>query len=81
MTTGNVIRIIVLGVLLLFLASPDLFSGFFDLFTKNSQPAIYNQGSLLDITLNHLGIVFAATLASTIIAVGLAIVVTRPFGD
>lgn len=80
MTVGNVIRLIVFVGLVLFLANPDLFSGFFGLFTKNNQPAIYNQGSLLDITLNHLAIVLAATLASTIIAVGLAIVVTRPFG-
>ena len=80
MKIGNVIRLIVLGLLVLLLAKPELFSGFFSLFTKNGQPAIYNQGSLFDITLNHLGIVLAATLASTIIAVGLAIIVTRPFG-
>ena len=80
MKIGNVIRLIVFGLLVLLLAKPELFSGFFSLFTKNGQPAIYNQGSLFDITLNHLGIVLAATLASTIIAVGLAIIVTRPFG-
>ena len=80
MTAGNFIRLAALAILLLFLASPELFSGFFSLFTKNNQPAIYNQGSLLDITLNHLAIVLAATAASTIIAVGLAIIVTRPFG-
>lgn len=80
MKVGNVIRLIVFCLLVLLLAKPELFSGFFGLFTKNGQPAIYNQGSLFDITLNHLGIVLAATLASTIIAVGLAIIVTRPFG-
>jgi len=80
MKIGNVIRLIVFGLLVLLLAKPELFSSFFSLFTKNGQPAIYNQGSLFDITLNHLGIVLAATLASTIIAVGLAIIVTRPFG-
>ena len=80
MTAGNLIRLIALAVLVLFLASPDLFSGFFRLFTKNNQPAIYNQGSLLDITLNHLAIVLAATVGATIFAAGLAIIVTRPFG-
>ena len=80
MSVGLVIRLVVLAVLVVFLIHPDTFAGFFDLFTKNNQPPIYNQGALLDITLNHLAIVLSATLASTIIAVGLAIVVTRPFG-
>jgi osmoprotectant transport system permease protein len=43
-------------------------------------PAIYNQGSLLSLTLSHLATVFAATFAATIVAVGLAILVTRPIG-
>ncbi|MDP2782060.1 ABC transporter permease [Devosia sp.] len=80
MTAGNLIRLLALVLLGLLLARPDLFSGFFGLFTKSSQPAIYNQGNLFDITLNHLAIVAAATAAATFIAVGLAIIVTRPFG-
>ncbi|MHA6691486.1 ABC transporter permease [Devosia sp. A449] len=80
MKIGNLIRLLVLAVLILLLLKPELFSGFFALFAKSTQPAIYNQGSLLDITINHLAIVLAATVASTIIAVGLAIIVTRPFG-
>lgn len=80
MKIGLIIRFVALLVLVVFLVRPETFAGFFGLFTKNNQPAIYNQGSLLDLTLNHLAIVAAATLASTIVAVGLAIVVTRPFG-
>jgi len=80
MKLGLLIRLIVFAVLIVFLVRPETFSGFFSLFTKPNQPSIYNQGSLLDLTTNHLLIVFAATLASTIIAVGLAILVTRPFG-
>jgi osmoprotectant transport system permease protein len=80
MKTGLVIRLIVLALLVLLLVSPQSFAGFFSLFTRNNQPPIYNQGSLLDLTLNHLAIVAAATLAATIVAVGLAILVTRPFG-
>ena len=80
MKTGLLIRIFALLVLVVFLVRPETFAGFFGLFTKNGQPAIYNQGGLLDLTLNHLAIVAAATLAATIVAVGLAIVVTRPFG-
>ena len=38
------------------------------------------QTSLLDLTLNHLMIVAVAVAAATVIAVGLAILVTRPFG-
>ncbi|UXN70150.1 ABC transporter permease [Devosia neptuniae] len=80
MKTGLLIRIFALLVLVVFLVRPETFAGFFELFTKNGQPAIYNQGGLLDLTLNHLAIVATATLAATIVAVGLAIVVTRPFG-
>lgn len=80
MTIGNLIRGLALLTLILLLVRPDLFSGFFGLFTRNNQPAIYNQGNLLDITFEHIKLVLLATLASTVIAVGLAIIVTRPFG-
>tara|TARA_R110002020_G_scaffold305490_2_gene521279 strand:- start:111 stop:866 length:756 start_codon:yes stop_codon:yes gene_type:complete len=80
MKPGNILRLAALLVLVLFLVRPELFAGFFGLFTSNGQPAIYNQGSLLDITFNHLGIVAAATAAATVVAVSLAIFVTRPYG-
>lgn len=80
MKPGNLIRLVIFAGLILLLVNPELFAGFFGIFTKNNQPAIYNQGSLLDITLNHLAIVLAATLAATVFAAGLAIFVTRPFG-
>ncbi|WP_224701677.1 ABC transporter permease [Devosia aquimaris] len=80
MSWGNLIRLVALLTLLALLLWPDAFSGAFGLLTTNGQPAIYNQGNLLDITLSHLGIVAVATLGATIIAVGLAIIVTRPFG-
>jgi osmoprotectant transport system permease protein len=80
MKIGLVLRLLALLLLLALLFRPELFAGFFALFAKPTQPPIYNQGSLLDITLSHLGIVAVATLAATVIAVGLAIIVTRPFG-
>lgn len=80
MSIGNLIRLLVLAGLVVFLANPQAFAFVFEPLTRNGAPAIYNQGSLLDITLNHLAIVGIATLASTFIAVGLAILVTRPFG-
>jgi osmoprotectant transport system permease protein len=41
---------------------------------------IYNQGSRIDLTLNHLAIGGTARVLATALAVGLAILVTRPFG-
>lgn len=80
MSLGAIIRLIVLALLLAFLITPQSFSFVFAPLTQYGAPPIYNQGNLIDITLNHLWITLIATLASTIIAVGLAIIVTRPFG-
>ena len=80
MSAGLVIRLVVLALLVAFIVSPQTFAFVFEPLTKNQQPAIYIQTSLLDLTLNHLLIVAIATTAATFVAVGLAIVVTRPFG-
>lgn len=81
MSVGVIIRLLVLALLLAFLITPESFAFLFEPLTRFDAPAIYNQGNLLDLTLNHLVITFIATLASTIVAVGLAIIVTRPFGE
>lgn len=80
MKIGLLVRLAVLLVLVALLVQPTLFEGFFALFARPTQPAIYNQGNLLDITISHLTIVAIAIALSTIVAVGLAILVTRPFG-
>ncbi|MDV3249871.1 ABC transporter permease [Devosia sp. BK] len=80
MKIGLLIRLAVFFVLVALLVQPDLFQGFFALFARPTQPAIYNQGNLLDITISHLTIVAIAIALSTVVAVGLAILVTRPFG-
>lgn len=80
MSIGTLIRLIVFAFLVLLLLRPELFAGFFGLFAKPNQPVIYNQGDLLDITISHLLIVAVAVLGSTIVAVGLGILVTRPSG-
>jgi osmoprotectant transport system permease protein len=80
MRLGTVVRLIVLALLVAFILTPQSFAWVFAPLTRNGAPAIYNQGNLLDITLNHLWITALAVLASTIIATGLAILVTRPFG-
>ncbi|OQP86200.1 ABC transporter [Rhizobium rhizosphaerae] len=63
-----------------FLAMPEAFSGLFAPLTRNGAAPIYTQASLLFLTLNHLALVAAGTLAATIAAVGLAIATTRPAG-
>jgi osmoprotectant transport system permease protein len=75
-----VLRLIALGLLVGFLFSPQSFAFVFQPLTKNNQPAIYFQSNLWALTLSHLWIVAAATVAATIVAVSLAILVTRPFG-
>ena len=80
MSRGLAIRLGVLALLVAFLLTPESFAGLFAPLTRFGAPAIYNQGSLLALTANHLLITFAATLAATLVAVGLAILVTRPFG-
>lgn len=74
------LRLVALALLVAFIVNPEAFAGVFAPLTKNGQPPIYNQGNLLDITLSHLAIVGAATAAAALVAVGLAILVTRPFG-
>jgi osmoprotectant transport system permease protein len=80
MRPGLLLRLLALVVLIAFLLRPQAFAGFFALCVEPRQPPVYNQGSLLELTLNHLAIVGAATLAATITAVGLAVLVTRPIG-
>ena len=80
MSLGTIIRLAVLALLVTFLVTPQSLAWAFAPLTQYGAPPIYNQGNLIDITLNHLWITLLATVASTIIAVGLAIIVTRPFG-
>ncbi|TNC48437.1 ABC transporter permease [Rubellimicrobium rubrum] len=80
MKVGSIFRLLALVLLIALLLRPETFAGLFALFAGPRQPPIYNQGSLLELTLNHLAIVGAAILASTLVAVGLGVLVTRPIG-
>jgi osmoprotectant transport system permease protein len=81
MSSGStLVRLSALLLLVAFVTAPNLFAPVFEPLTTNGAPAIYNQGSLLSLTLAHLATVFGATLASTIVAVLLGILVTRPSG-
>lgn len=73
-----ILRAAALVLLVSFIAAPQLFSFAFKPLTANNAPAIYNQGSLLALTLSHLRTVFLATLMSIVLAVALGIFVTRP---
>jgi len=70
------------GLLLLvtFLVTPETFAPVFAPLTENEAPPIYTQSSLLSLALAHLRTVFLAAVASTVVAVGLGIFVTRPAG-
>ena len=81
MRAGTILgRLLALALLIAFIATPQSFTFLFAPLTEHGAPAIYNQGSLLSLTLSHLRIVFGAALASTVLAVGLGIFVTRPSG-
>ena len=77
---GLVLRLSALALLVTFLLVPRWFARWFVPFTEYGAPPIYDQGSLLSLALAHLGTVFLAAAASTIVAVALGILVTRPAG-
>lgn len=74
------IRLLALALLVAFLVTPGSFAALLEPLTKSGQPAIYDRGSLWSLTLSHLAITFAATTLAAIVALSLAILVTRPFG-
>lgn len=76
----SIIRLLVLVLLIAFLVAPENFAFLLRPLTENGQPAVYDRGSLWDLALSHLAITFTATALATIVSLGLAILVTRPFG-
>lgn len=76
----NFLRLALLALVVALVTRPDWFEPVFRPLADNNAPAIYNQGSLLTLTLLHLRTVLIATIAATVVAVGLAILVTRPVG-
>ena len=73
-------RVAAVAALLALLLEPGWFTPVLEPFTENGAPAIYNQGSLLDLTLAHLALVAGASLAATILALLMGIFVTRKAG-
>jgi len=74
------VRLAALALLVAFLVTPRSFAPLFAPLTQNGAPPIYDQGNLLALALAHLGTVCLAAAASTVVAVGLGILVTRPSG-
>jgi len=77
---ATTLRLLALALLLAFLLIPNSFAPVFAPLAPNGAPAIYDQGNLLHLALAHVGTVVLAAIASTAIAVGLGIWVTRPSG-
>jgi osmoprotectant transport system permease protein len=80
MTRSSFVRLAALFLLVAFVTMPQAFAFVFEPLIDRGAPAIYNQGSLLTLTLQHLRTVCLATIASTLLAVALGIFVTRPSG-
>lgn len=80
MTLARLLRIAVILLLVAFLAAQDAFAPLLAPFTRNGQPSIYTQAPLLTLAVNHLLLVAGATLLGSLVAVGLAIFVTRKSG-
>ena len=79
-TAPILLRAIVVAALAAFLVWPDLFRPLLAPLCDPGQPVIYDRASLLSLTLSHLATVAIAIGGATIVAVGLAILVTRPIG-
>jgi osmoprotectant transport system permease protein len=77
---GISLRVLALAGLLAFLIAPRWFAPWFAPLTENGAPAIYDQGDLLALAAAHVATVLAAALASTVVAVTLGVLVTRPGG-
>ena len=80
MRRGTAIRLTALGLLAALVLRPDLFAPLFAPFAPEGGPVIYDRTPLLALALGHLGLVAIACGLATVLAVSLAVLVTRPGG-
>ncbi|AWI84198.1 ABC transporter [Alloyangia pacifica] len=80
MKPGMLLRVALVALLLALVLKPEAFTPAFAPFAPENGPVIYTRSSLLSLSLSHLGLVAVASLAATVVAVTLAILVTRPAG-
>lgn len=81
MTRGGLLRGALVALLLALVLRPGWFVPVFAPFAPEGGPVIYERASLLSLSLSHLGLVALASTAATLLAVTLAILVTRPEGE
>jgi len=77
---GLLAYLALLGLLGVFLLTPQSFADLFRPFAPGDTAPIYTQTPLLTLTVNHLLLVAAATLAASVLAIGFAVAATRPAG-
>lgn len=80
MKAANALRLAVLTLLVSLVVRPRWFEVVFAPLAPLGGPVMYERTSLLSLSLNQLGLVIAASGAATLVAVTLAILVTRPAG-
>ena len=78
---GPFFRLAALALLLALVLRPEWFEPILKPFTENNAPVIYNQGSLLSLTLYHLGLVAVASLIGAALALVMGVFVTRKVGE
>jgi len=78
---GSIARVLAIALLAALLLAPQAFAPVFSPFTENGAPPVYNQGSLLDLTISHLELVAIASLIGIVLALAMGIFVTRPAGQ
>ncbi len=81
MKIGLILRPVLIALLLALVLRPEWFIPVFAPFAPEGGPVIYERTSMLSLSLSHLGLVAIASAAATIVAVTLAILVTRPAGE
>lgn len=77
---GMILRLALVALLLALVIRPVWFTPLFAPLAPQNGPVIYERSSLLALSLSHLGLVAVASLAATLVAVTLAVLVTRPAG-
>ncbi|MEB8434475.1 ABC transporter permease [Cocleimonas sp. KMM 6892] len=77
---STIVRVLLVVLLISLVVMPTWFSWAFQPFAPENGPIIYERASLLSLSLSHLGLVALASIAATLVAVSLAILVTRPSG-
>ncbi|WP_299845484.1 ABC transporter permease [uncultured Jannaschia sp.] len=81
MRIGAILRPALVLLLLALVLKPAWFTPVFAPLAPEGAPVIYARSSLLSLSLSHLSLVAAATTAATLVAVTLAILVTRQAGE